>query len=193
MANLQATDSFEAFEAWSFLEQVKAEGRVLGDSTVDTTRGDLFVPLTPEQKARAKSLFRDPPTWRRPKAEDVAKELGMRFLYTYGYSHASAWVHPMADDGDQDFHRITGLGPAPPMPDQSTVLANTLLVDSLILQDAMNASTMSWMALVFNVITDIREFMASADTSFIARLSQLSEAFRQGLPLSHSASSKGAV
>jgi hypothetical protein len=57
----------------------------------------------------------------------------------------------------------------------------------------MNASTMSWMALVFNVITDIREFMASADTRFMARLSQLSEAFRQGLPLSNSASSKGAV
>jgi hypothetical protein len=187
LVSLDQTDSFETFEAWSFLEQYKAVHRVASDSSVDTSRGDLFVPPTPSQKRRASQLFKSPPEWRRPTVEDVAKGADMRFLYTYGYSHASARVHPMADDGLQDFHIVTGLEPAPTFPDQSAVLTNTLLVDTMILQDAMNASTMSWIALVYDTLSDVREYLGSGQADFSRRLVDLAGAARQGTALSGSA------
>lgn len=193
LVNLDETDSFETFEAWSFLEQYKAVHRVTSDANVDTSSSDLFVPLTPPQKRRVTELLKSPPDWRRPRPEDVAKNADMRFLYKYGYDHASARVHPMADDGLQDFHIITGLEPAPTFPDQSAVLTNTLLVDTMIIQDAMNASTMSWMSLVYNTLTDVRASLGSDDVDFSERVAQLVAAYRQGTALSESTQSQGGV
>ena len=143
-------------------------------------------------RGRAAALFKTPPKWRRPKAEDVAKALDLGFLYTYGYLHASAQVHPMADDGLQDFHLLTGAEPAPEFPDQSAVLGNTLLVNTMLLQDAMNASSMRWMALVFNALNDIREFLVSGQHDTIERLATLAAAFQQNMVLSESRSTQGA-
>lgn len=186
LVDLQETNGFEAFEAWSFLEQFKAVNRVLSDPSVDSAGIEGVVPPTSKQKQRVTELFKNPPQWRRPRAEDVAGRLGMRFLYAYGYNHASAHVHPMADDGMQDFHTITGLEPAPAYPDQTTVLSNTLLVNSLVLQGALNASTMSWMALVYNTVNDVREYLGSGESDYVSRLMDLSGAFRQGTALSQS-------
>lgn len=186
LVNLQETNGFEAFEAWSFLEQYKAVNRVRSDPSVDSSQLEVVIPPTSQQKQRATELFKNPPEWRRPYAEDVAKQLNMRFLYTYGYDHASAHVHPMADDGMQDFHIITGFEPAQAFPDQSTVLTNTLLLDTLLLQDALNASTLSWMALVYNTLNDLREYLGSGETDYLSRLRNLAGAFRQGTALSQS-------
>jgi Family of unknown function (DUF5677) len=184
--HLWDTNGFEEFERWSFLEEFKAVQRVRGDDAVDTSRSDLFVPPTDQQRKRAAALFKEPPKWRRPKAEDVAKSLHLGFLYTYGYLHASAQVHPMADDGLQDFHMVTGAMPAPDFPDQSAVLSNTLLVNTLLLQDAMNASSMRWMAVVFNALNDVREFLADGHFDVTDRISTLAAAFQQNMVLSES-------
>lgn len=184
LVDLWENDSFELFEEWSFLEQFKAVQRVLGDESVDTGREDLFVPPTPEQKRRATQLFRHPPQWRRPKAEDVAKRQGLWFLYTYGYDQASAHVHPMASDGMEDFYLLTGLIPAPAFPDQSSVLRNTLLLDTMIVQDAMNASRMRWMQVVWDALDDVRKFMADDEKDLTAQVATLNAAFRQDLVLS---------
>ena len=63
--------------------------------------------LTLEQNERAKALSKNLPVWQRPKAEEVAKQLNMRFLYRFGYDFGSTHVHPMANDGQQDFFTIT--------------------------------------------------------------------------------------
>lgn len=89
-------------------------------------------------KLRIKSLSKNPPKWRRPKAGDVAMSMNLSFLYKYGYDFASTYVHPMANDGDQDFYTLTKLKPTPPFPDQISVLSNSILVGSLILQEALN-------------------------------------------------------
>jgi hypothetical protein len=190
LVNLIDTNTFETFEAWSFLEQYKAVHGVASDSSVDTSRTDLFVPPTQSQKRRAAELLKNPPDWRRPRPEDVAKSADMRFLYKYGYDHASARVHPMADDGLQDFHIITGLEPAPTFPDQSAVLTNTLLVDTMIIQDVMNASTMSWMALVYNSLSEVRECLGSGGVDYSSRIAQLGTMVATGAALSESAQPK---
>ncbi|GAH53845.1 unnamed protein product, partial [marine sediment metagenome] len=98
---LQEHNQFEVFEAWSFLKQYNALNRVRSDPEFSDARESKMFALAPEQKERAKVLAKNPPVWQRPKAEDVAKQLNMRFLYRFGYDFSSTHVHPMANDGEQ--------------------------------------------------------------------------------------------
>ena len=180
---LDVTDSFEEFEAWSFLEQYKAVNRVRSDPEVQGAREHGLFTFTDEQKKRACDLFDNPPQWRRPKAEDVAKNMDMRFLYVYGYDFASTHVHPMANDGEQDFHTITGLEPRPDFPDQRTVLANTLLVCTLLVKEGLNASTLRWRQLVYGVFEDLSRLLDSGSTDYRQRLLTMTNAVQQGTVL----------
>lgn len=159
LSDLQEQDQFEVFEAWSFLEQYNALNRLRSDPEFSGARESKIFGLTPEQQKRMKILSKTPPVWQRPKPEEVAKRLNMRFLYRFGYDFSSKHVHPMANDGQQDFFTITKLEPAPEFPDQRSVLSNTLLVGTMIVQQGLNASTLSWRALVHDFLDDLRRFL----------------------------------
>jgi hypothetical protein len=181
---LHATNSFDEFEEWSFFQQCNAVNRVRSDIEVKGAREhDLFT-LTDEQKKRFNDLSKKPPQWRRPKAEDVSKDMDMRFLYIYGYDFASTHVHPMANDGEQDFHTITGLEPRPDFPDQRTVLSNTLLVATLLVQEGLNVSTVQWRQLVYGVFEDLRRFIDSGATDYRERLLTMTNAVQEGTKMS---------
>ena len=111
-------------------------------------------------------LSKNRPTWRRPKAEDVAKHLGMRFLYSYGYDYASTHVHPMANDGILDFFIITKLKRAQDFPDQRVLLSNTVLTGSMIVQQALNASTLAWRVLLFDFLDELRRCLEAGDMTY---------------------------
>lgn len=184
LAHLSRTDGFEAFEEWSFLEQYRVLDRVLTDPIVSSgARSQVDAP-TAEHRRRAKVLQANPPKWRRPKPEKVAADLEMRFLYRFGYDFASMHVHPMADDGLQDFHTLTGLKPGPDFPNQITVLTNTVLVGTLILQEALNASSVGWRNLLFSLLDDLRDFLADGSTTYRARLATLMYEMQQQTRLS---------
>jgi hypothetical protein len=133
---------------------------------------------------RARELADSPPRWRRPRAEQVAKDLDMRFLYRFGYDFGSAHVHPMANDGLQDFHTITHLEPAPVFPDQRTVLSNTLLIMTLIIQQGLNASTPTWRALLYDTVDDLRRFLGTGKRDYATRLLTLAAEFKKGTRMS---------
>ncbi|MCL4473055.1 MAG: DUF5677 domain-containing protein, partial [Actinobacteria bacterium] len=140
---LHEKNEFEIFESWSFLQQYNAINRVRSDPEFGGAKAvDLFN-LTDEQVKRAQSLSDSPPTWHRPKPKSVAKAMDMTFLYRFGYDYGSTHVHPMANDGDQDFYSITGLEPKPDYPDQISVISNTLLHGTMIIQTGLNASSES--------------------------------------------------
>lgn len=183
LSQLQEHDQFEVFEAWSFLEQYRALNRVRSDPEFSSVRGSKMFALTLEQKRRAKSLMKNPPVWQRPKAEDVAKRLDMRFLYSYGYDFSSRHVHPMANDGQQDLFIITKLQPAPEFPDQRSVLSNTLLVGTMIVQLGLNASTLSWRALVYDFLDDLRRFLDKGADSYKHSFVKLGRLIEHGVRL----------
>ncbi|HOF41472.1 MAG TPA: DUF5677 domain-containing protein [Candidatus Hydrogenedentes bacterium] len=166
LRHLQERNEFEPFEAWSFLKQCNALDRVRNDPDIGAMQNSPLFSLTEDQKQRAKSLAQQPPVWTRPKAEDIAKQSNMRFLYRFGYDYASTHVHPMADDGLQDFFSITKLEPAPDFPDQRSVLSNTLLVGIMIVQDGLNASTYSWRAVVYNFLDDMLHFLDTGSNQY---------------------------
>ena len=184
MSHLQEHDQFEVFEAWSFLEQYNALNRVRSAPEFRGVLESKMFRLTPEQKERAKVLMKTPPVWQRPKAEEVAKRLDMRFLYLFGYDFGSTHVHPMANDGQQDFFTITKLEPALAFPDQRAVLSNTLLVGTMIVQQGLNASTpLSWRALIYNFLDDLRRFLDTGADDYKLTFMKLGMLIERGVRL----------
>ena len=155
LVQLGRRSEYELFDDWSFYEQYKALNRVRSDQTFGAGhRTPAFGP-TSEQKARFEKLSKSPPVWKRPKAEDVAKGMDLSCLYKYGYDYGSRHVHPMADDGQQDFFSITKLEQAPEVSDQRSVLSNSILVSCMIVQEGLNQSAFKWRRFVFDFLSQL--------------------------------------
>ena len=152
-------NEFREFDDWSFFEQDKAQNKVKSDPEFKAQALGWGYELTDDQKSRVKSLTKNPPKWQRPKPEDAAKSMKLSFLYKYGYDFASTHVHPMANDGQQDFYTITKLEPAPKFPDHISVLSNSILACSLLLQEAMNLSSFRWRRVLWDYVEQIRLFL----------------------------------
>jgi len=155
LVQLGQRSEYELFDDWSFYEQYKALNRVRSDQIFGAGhRTGAFTP-TAEQKARFEKLSKSPPKWKRPKAEDVAKGMDLSCLYKYGYDYGSRHVHPMADDGQQDFYSITKLEPVPEIADMRSVLSNSILVGCMIVQEGLNQSAFRWRRVVFNFLSQL--------------------------------------
>jgi len=181
--HLQQNDEFEEFEKWSFLEQVNAINRVRSDPEFSGALNNKNFSLTPEQKQRASALAQIPPVWKRPKAEEAAKGLDMGFLYKFGYDFGSTHVHPMANDGHQAFYTITGLKPVPDFPDQISVLSNSLLVATMLVQQGLNSSLLRWHVLVYDFLDNLKCLLDTGAGDYETSLTELSAMVEQGVRL----------
>jgi len=158
--------AYEAFDGWSFMRQFEAQNRVRSDPNCQNfLDSPLFMP-TPEQRNRYTSMAKSPPQWKRPKAEDTAKEMRLPFLYTYSYDYASAHVHPMANDGSEDFFTITKLEPRPDFPSHISVLHNSLLVGCLIVQEALNQSDFRWRSIIYDFLDDLMQHLLDGSPKY---------------------------
>lgn len=183
LSHLQAHNEFELFDDWSFYEQYKLNNRVRSDPEFGVRAQTGSFDFTPEQKERMKRFEKDPPVWRRPKAEKEAERLDMRFLYRYGYDFGSTHVHAMANDGHQDFYTITKLEPVPAFPDQRSVLSNSLLFGTMMVQQGLNASTLSWRALIYNFLDDLRRLLDSGQKDYRRNFVKLGILFKDDVRL----------
>lgn len=114
----------------------------------------------------------------------------MRFLYRFGYDFASMHVHPMANDGEQDFYTTTKLEPAPDFPDQRAILSNTLLVASIVVQHGLNASILAWRAVVCDFLDDFKRFLDTGADDYKVSFLKLQSMIEQDTPL-YEASQQG--
>ena len=182
--DLNQKDQFDVFNDWSFKMLYEAAGRLRSDPDLKGQIDGLVEELTQERKSRYHRLVKNPPDWRRPKAEEAAKSMGLTLRYRYGYDYASRHVHPMANDGQDDFYTITSLNPRPDIPAASiVVLSNSILVASMILQEALNASSLLWMAVVYDAIDGVRNFLHSATIEHHLPLAKVSKLFAEDVPL----------
>jgi len=156
--NLVEQNSFLDFEEFSFLQMYKARQKLLSDKEMHDKVPAGLKQMQESQKARYKQLVGKTHTWRRPKAEDVAKSIDLSFLYTYGYDLASTKVHPMAQDGEIDFVRLTSPKNNQSLPD-ATVVRNSILVQSILIQEALNASSVQWRTIIYDFIEQLQKFL----------------------------------
>jgi Family of unknown function (DUF5677) len=183
MRALNDNDQFDLFDDWSFKMQYEAANRLRSDPELKGQIKELVDDLTTEQKMRYQRLVKNSPNWRRPKAEDVARAMDLLFLYKYGFDFASQYVHPMANDGHEDFFNITHLEPKPNFPEPIMVLSNSILAALLIAQEALNASTLSWRRVVYDAVDGIRNFLRSASPEHLLPLVKVSKMFEEHIPL----------
>lgn len=184
LAYLAETGTFEVFDDWSFHEQSCAINRIRSDRTLKGVGQSKLFTLAPKEQERFRKLSLNPPAWRRPKVEDIAKKLNLRFLYKFGYDLASMHVHPMGNDGQQDFYTITNLSPSKEFPDQRAVLGNSILAGSVIIQDGLSASTFKWRALLFDFLSHLLDFLDKGDLRYKVDFLNLSKLFEEGIDLS---------
>lgn len=171
-------NEFIEFDNWSFYKQYNSQNKVRSDKDFKHEAVGWVYDLTEEQKLRMKTLTQNPPEWGRPKAEAVAKSMGLEFLYKYGYDFASRYVHPMSDDGQQDLFTITKLEPAPKFPDWSSVLSNSILINSLLLYWALNYSSFRWRSLLWDYIEHIQSFSHKGNEEYQKTYLKLTSMFQ---------------
>lgn len=147
---------WQLFDDWSFVWQYESNQRGLSDPLMSAKAKAAQVNLTDEQHNRYRELKRKNPEWRRPKAKDVFKSLEMPFLYHFAYDFASTQVHPMANDGEEDYFVLTGIKPTGFDIDRSVILSNSILMQTMILQEGMNASGMRWRKIVYDFLSHVR-------------------------------------
>lgn len=162
---LAKTDGFTGFEEYSFISMYEAQHKLLSDPDMSGKAPQNLRELRKSDKARYDEIAAKQPRWRRPRAEDVAKEMGLGFLYRFGYDYASRHVHPMAEDGESDFATLTSPPHALSAP-SPTVVWNSMLVQTMLVQEALNVSRMRWRAIVYDFLDHVREFLRSGDLQF---------------------------
>jgi hypothetical protein len=173
---LTERNDFELFEKWSFAEQYDALNRVRSDPAFRAKVNDANLIITKKDRMRYKDIKKGNIVWSRPRAEQVAKKsFNMPFLYYYGYDYASKQVHPMATDGEGNYQRI--VHQAYLKFDQRVVINNSILIQTMLLQEGLNTSKYQWRRIVYKFIEQCR---FSLDTGSEEHLKTLDTLLRAG-------------
>ncbi len=167
LKSLVKNKAFEAFDEWSFKRQYEYMNKVKSDREFRNTVGPGFFKDMERQKARYAKISKQKIDWGRPDAETVAKDAGLDFFYKYGYDHASTYVHPMANDGEQEFHRLTKLAEPRECGDTRLVISNSCLAVAVLIQEGLNISNFSWRKMVFDFLSDYLEFLKSGSKKYL--------------------------
>ena len=166
LRSLANNDEFLAFDDWSFVKQYEYRNRAKSDPDFQDTLNPELIRETRGEKERYQEIKKLPPKWKRPRPQVVAKEMGCEFLYKFGYDYASALVHPMANDGEEDFHRLTGLIEYDALMDRRMILNNSCLVLVLLIQEGLNAATLQWRRLVYDFLEHFMHLLASGSEQY---------------------------
>jgi hypothetical protein len=163
--HLGETESFADFEEYSFLSMYEARHQLLCDPDMRSKVPQGLKELQKSNKARYDEISSKQVRWRRPKPEEVAKKMDLGFLYRFGYDYASTHVHPMAADGEADFTMLISPPHTLTVPD-ATVVSNSILVQSMLVQEAFNVSKMRWRTIAYDFLDQIRLFLGTGDPQF---------------------------
>lgn len=164
---LAKNNTFELFEKWSFKQQYDFRNKLRSDTDFKGKLNPDFFKDTNEQKEKYATITKEQPRWERPKAETVAKEMDLIFLYKFGYDYASTLVHPMANDGQEDFLRLTNLLEEELFTDQRVVINNSCLAVILLIQEGLNASTLAWRRLIFDFLDNFLSFLKNGSKDYL--------------------------
>jgi hypothetical protein len=165
LRHLGETNGFSDFEEHSFLSMYEARHQLLSDPDMRAKVPLTLKDLQKNDRPRYESIAQKQSRWRRPKAEEVAKRMNLGFMYRFGYDYASMHVHPMAADGEADFTILISPPGAVQLPD-ATVVKNSILVQSMLVQEALNVSNMRWRAIAYDFLDQVRVFLGTGDLQF---------------------------
>jgi len=180
---LAQTDSYEDFEKYSFIRQYETLNKINSDKEFKNKLGDEYIKNLKDNRIKYNEYKSENIRWARPNAEDMAKDMDLDFLYRYGYDYASMHIHPMANDGEEDFYNFTGLEPRPNFTNQIVVIHNSILIMTLILQEGLNTSDLLWRSILYNTIDSIRRSLNGLDGKLLVNYTNVGKMFHNKIPL----------
>jgi len=175
LRHLADTDGFNAFETHSFMSMYEMRHQLLSDPDMRRKAPESLKDLQKANRPRYDELSRQP-RWKRPKPETVAKSMDLGFLYRFGYDYASTHVHPMAHDGEGDFTRLTSPGQTAAVGD-AAVVKNSLLIQSMLIQEALNVSSLGWRVIVYDFLDQVKRFAGEGSLDMHLTLYKISKAW----------------
>jgi hypothetical protein len=82
----------------------------------------------------------------------------------------------MSGDGEADFTMLISAPHVVTVPD-ATVVRNSILVQSMLVQEAFNVSKMRWRAIAYDFLDQIRRFVGTGDPQFHVTLYKIGKAW----------------
>ena len=119
-------------------------------------------------------------TWERPNAKKELSQKPLNVLYIGGYNFASTKVHPMADDGKDDFARLVMQQPNPKA-HSIEVVHNSFGIFLLILNEWFRSNEVLWRSFVEVFYTQMFDFLEKGSKEYQTTYSWAQQ-FGQDLP-----------
>jgi hypothetical protein len=155
---LSDNNLFDSFEEWSFVKSYEHRNNAKADERFQRVLNDPLFKSIPIESHRYSELKNKGLTWEKPDPKSVLKKRGMDFLYKFGYDYASTHTHPMASDGDFEFHQLTGLEPNPHKDFTYEELSlNSVLISTLLMQEILNAMTFKFLDICYTFLDEVRK------------------------------------
>jgi hypothetical protein len=167
LKSLANDKAFDIFDDWSFKQQYDYMNKIRSDPEFKGMVDPGFFKDADRQKARYAEICKRKVDWKRPRAETVAKDADWDFFYKYAYDHASSHVHPMANDGELEFLRLTKLAEPRNSGEPRLVINNSCLAMAVLLNEGLNISSFSWRRIVFNFISDYTAFLRTGSKKYL--------------------------
>ena len=169
LRHLADHNEFEEFELWSFQKQFRMTDIALSDPAIRAKlSSEGLKKATALHQERRVRFDREPKSsWKRPNAKGEAKRINFPILYRLGYDYASTEVHPMADDGKEDFARLLG-GDWESHDDNLIVLHNSFLAQVILVNTGLVASSVLWRRFVEDFYDQLLSFLETGASDYIS-------------------------
>ena len=151
--HLYEHDEFDVFHDWCLKEKYNRRNKVKSNLLLKEKPEVKEHKLSQAEKDKYKEILHKPLVmqWQRPRMEDVAKRKKVKFLYDAGYDFASGFVHPVADDGGDDYLHLMGRSQEVVEINGDILLRDARLIAVLQIQKFMSQPEHNWR----NVLNDL--------------------------------------
>jgi DNA-binding protein HU-beta len=188
------TDSVIDFDDWSFIQNYENRNKAKSDINYKHNLIPEFWIESRRRIERYQSLKKAGVSWKRPDGkslEEIAKKHNLYELYKFGYSYASAYVHPLSSDGEVEFGLVTGIKPRNKVElDYTSILTNTMFVCTFLLKFALDESTFRWHDSVFKFVDESIKYIASGNSKHNEHLKLIEEIILHDYPIFKQPNSK---
>lgn len=151
-------DLYNNFDDWTYIQKFKLRNDIRADERFNRVLKDPLFNIKRNESNKNRKLKEKEIKWNKPNPRLVLKKHGLDFLYKFGYDFASMHTHPMATDGEEEFHKLTGLEPNPMKNlGHEILIKNSILVNTLIQQVIMNKLDFRFRGLVYSFLEETRK------------------------------------
>ncbi len=155
---LSKNNLHKEFKDWSFIEGYEYLQNAKSEELFKSVKKDPRFKFTKTQSENYFHNKKQSNNYKKPDPKIELKGDGLNFLYKLGYDYASMRVHPMYEDGDEEYYRITKIQPNPYADfDHLELIPNTYLIASMILQESLNQIELKTIAVVYEYLSALRE------------------------------------